>query len=63
MTTIDYEVITAAGAVAYTSNSLDIARDWLAERRLSLPGARVEEVITHVTRRRVYQPRAMLRAA
>ena len=62
MTTISYEIVTAAGVTVRTFDSPDAARDWLFERRAELPGACVERVETQVKRTRVYAPRLRMAA-
>jgi hypothetical protein len=56
----DYEVVSPAGRVVYTSPDLVLARKWVSERRDTLPGLIVEEVVTTVVRRTAYRPRLRL---
>lgn len=60
MTRIDYEIVTAAGVTVRTFESEEVARDWLKERRVELPGAFVEGVERSERRWTVYTPRLKL---
>lgn len=55
--TVDFIVTTAAGLPAYTSSEMDIAHDWLFERRAVFPGAYIRKVTTTVEEEVVYKPR------
>ena len=57
MTRVDWEVVTAVGRTVYTSDSEDMAKQWLKARRGELPGAVVERVERSEVRTRVYTPR------
>ena len=55
--TVEFIVTTAAGRPAYTSPCMDIAHDWLFERRATFPGAFIRQVTTTVEEVVVYKPR------
>lgn len=58
---VNFHVITAVGATAFTAAHEDQARKWLSERKDRLPGATVERVTVTTTREVVYRPRTALR--
>lgn len=56
MTSVTYTAVSARGVVIHTFDTLEAAKRWASDRKDSLPGISVEEVVTTVLRRRVYRP-------
>lgn len=57
----DFEVISAAGALMFTSPDVDLARAYIREKVSTFPGLKLEAVERIEKRRRVWTDRAWLR--
>lgn len=62
MTSTSYHVLTAVGALIKTFDDPKAARKWASANQGLYPGVSVEEVVTTVTRRRIFKPVAYLRS-
>lgn len=59
---IDFQALTAAGAVIQTFASRDLARLWWRDHAWEFPGCTVREVTVTTQERTIYRSRPQLRA-
>lgn len=63
LVSINFAVESARGQTVATFDNEDRARAYVSERRLTVPGLTVVEVVTTIERRAVYRPRLRIVAS
>jgi hypothetical protein len=63
MISTSYHALTSVGAIIKTFDDPKAARKWASANSETYPGMSVEEVVTTVTRHRIYRPQIRLVAS